>query len=201
MDILTELIQDNLSTLAIVGVVIGLGSLTFVCLLVLELVLSKMSELLLSRFLSSRAIAIYQQTISTYKKWLRIVSILIPIDIVLLIVPKPDILKYIEFVIGVAIAIIIGWLGSRLFEKFFEGYLRESATKRKINGEILVVINFLADIVIFVIIILIFAEVHKINLLGVIASLGLGGLAIAFALNKLYNNYLVEQFCISTDLL
>ncbi|MBD2385766.1 mechanosensitive ion channel [Cylindrospermum sp. FACHB-282] len=140
-----------------------------------------MNELLTHRFLSSQGRKIYGQVFSPYEKKLGIVTSLIFLDLTLLIIPKPDWLKYLEVALGLSLTVAVGWLGSRLFDKFFDAYLRESAIKGKINGELLVVVNFLADTVICVTIILIFAQIHQINVLGLIASLGIGGLAIAFA--------------------
>jgi MscS family membrane protein len=131
--------------------------------------------------LSPQGREIYQQVVSPYEKRLGLVTVLILIDISLLIIPKPDWLKYLEFILAISLTITIGWLGSRLFTQFFAAYLRESATRRKINGELLVIVNVLADVVICFALVLIFAQIHQINLLGVIASLGIGGLAVAFA--------------------
>ncbi len=141
----------------------------------------KMNELLTTRFLSPQTEKIYQQIVSPYQKWVKIVVTLILIDLVLLIIPKPDFLKYLEFALGLSIAITVGWLSSRWFENFFEIYLQGFAVKRKINGELLVVANLVADAVLFVSIFFIFAQTHRINLLGLVTGLGIGGLAIAFA--------------------
>lgn len=181
MDIFSQAIQDNLNTLATVGLLAGVVFLFVAFLFVLIFLLKKMNELLTHRFLSPQGREIYQQVISPYEKRLGLVTVLILIDISLLIIPKPDWLRYLEFILGVSIAVAIGWFGSRLFAKFFAAYLRGSATRRKTNGELLVVVNVVADAVIGVIVTLIFAQTHQINLLSVIASLGLGGLAIAFA--------------------
>ncbi|MGB3404979.1 MAG: mechanosensitive ion channel domain-containing protein [Microcoleaceae cyanobacterium] len=99
----------------------------------------------------------------------------------LLIIPKTNILRYIEYGLGLSIALIIIWLGSRLFDNFFKAYLLESAINRKINGELLVVANIIADGLIILVVLSVFAQTHKINLIALTASLGVGGLAIAFA--------------------
>ncbi len=114
-------------------------------------------------------------------KWLVIVTTLSVIDLTLLIVAKNNFLKYLEYGLGLSIAIAVVWLGSQLFEQFFEAYLSDVAINRKINGELLVVVNIIADGLIFLIVLSIFAEVHHVNLLAITASLGIGGIAIAFA--------------------
>jgi MscS family membrane protein len=106
---------------------------------------------------------------------------LIVIDIFLLIFLQESWLKYIEIPLGISIAIIVAVFTSRLFEQCFNFYLLESAFKQKINGEILVVSNIIAKGLIAIIIFCIFAQTHQINLLGVITSLGIGGVALAFA--------------------
>ncbi|AFZ28178.1 small-conductance mechanosensitive channel [Cylindrospermum stagnale PCC 7417] len=181
MDIFSEAIQENLTTLAIIGFSAGMVVLLLALLFILGFFFKKMNELIAHRFLSPQGRKIYQEVFSPYENKLGIIIGLIFLDLTLLIIPKPDWLKFLELSLGLSLTIAIGWLGSRLFQNFFDAYLRESATRRKINGELLVVVNFLADIVICVTVILIFAQTHKINLLGVIASLGIGGLAVAFA--------------------
>ena len=181
MDIFSQIIQDNLNFRIIIALSIGLAIIFLAGLFVLTLCLKKLNELLTTRLLSPQREKVYLQIVSPYQKWVKIVISLILIDLVLLIVPTPDFLKYIEFALGVSIAITFGWLSSHWFRNFFDIYLLGSALKRKINGELLVVVNIVANAVLFVTIFFIFAETHKINLLGLVTSLGVGGLAIAFA--------------------
>jgi MscS family membrane protein len=181
VEIFSQAIEDNLHTLAIIGVSVGIVITVLFFFFLLAFLLTKMNELFLNLFLSPQGRKVYQQVVSPYQNRLVLITILILIDLTLLIVPKPDWLKFVEFILGLSIAIALGWLGSRLFEKFFDAYLLESAIKRKINGELLVVVNVIADILIGFVIITIFAQTHQVNLLGLIASLGIGGLAVAFA--------------------
>ncbi len=73
-----------------------------------------------------------------------------------------------------------------MFKQFFDFYLLEAAIKsgRKVSSELLLLTKLLANVVIVVIATVIFAETHHINILGLVASLGIGGLAIAFAAQK-----------------
>jgi len=121
------------------------------------------------------------KTLFYYQKWIMIVSVFILIDLTLLIFPQPDWLKYLEYGLGLSIAILLTWLGCRLFDKSFEAYLSTVAISRKINGELLVVTNTIADVIIFLIVFSIFAQTHHINIVALTASLGLGGIALAFA--------------------
>ncbi len=181
MDIFYKTIQDSLNLRIIIALSIALSIIFLASFFLLTLLLKKVSELLTMRLFSPPREKLYRQIVSPYQKWVTIVIVLIPIDLVLLIVPTPDYLKYIEFPLGVSISIIVGWLSSHWFRSFFELYLLGSALKRKINGELLVVVNIVANGVLFITIFFIFAQTHKINLLGLVTSLGIGGLAIAFA--------------------
>ncbi|MEH2263282.1 mechanosensitive ion channel family protein [Nostoc sp.] len=140
-----------------------------------------MSELSTTRGLSLEGRKFYSEIIASSQKFLVLNAILIVADLTLLVIPKPIWLNCIEFVLGVLVAIITGWQSSRLFEKFYQTYLQKNALSRKINSELLIVINLTADAIICLIIVLIFAQAHNINVLGLTASLGIGGLAIAFA--------------------
>ncbi len=110
---------------------------------------------------------------------------LIAVDMILLILPKNIFWKLVESVLGLSIAIIIIWLGSTLFNKFFEAFVTESATaNQKINGELLVVADIIGDAMIFLVVLSVFAQTHNIDLVALTTSLGIGGIAIAFAANQ-----------------
>ncbi|MCM0592255.1 MAG: mechanosensitive ion channel family protein [Gloeotrichia echinulata DVL01] len=140
-----------------------------------------MTESITTRFLSVEGRRLYSKVISNYQNFLVLNIILILLDLTLLIIPKPNWVNYIELALSVLVAITTGWLSSRLFKRFYDTYLQENALSRKINSELLIVINLIADAVIFIIIFFIFAQTHQINVFALTASLGLGGLAIAFA--------------------
>jgi MscS family membrane protein len=140
-----------------------------------------MNQPIITQFLSPQLQKIYEQIIIPYQKWLIFAGLLSISDIFLLIFLPNSWLKYIEIPLGLSIAIIVGVLTSRLFDKFFDYYLVESAIKEKINGELLIVSNIAANGLIFFIIICIFAQTHAINLLGLVTSIQIGGVALAFA--------------------
>lgn len=177
----SETIGDNLLPLVIITSAIGVAVVFSTTLFLLVFLLKKMTESITTRFLSVEGRRLYSKVISNYQKFLVLNIILILVDLTLLIIPKPNWLNNIEFVLSVLVAITTGWLSSRLFKRFYDTYLQENALSRKINSELLIVINLIADAVIFIIIFFIFAQTHHINVLALTASLGLGGLAIAFA--------------------
>lgn len=101
------------------------------------------------------------------------------------------------------IAAIFIWLGFRLFNRLFDNYLLNVALKkrRRLTGEFLILGKFIVYTTIVLVVAFLFAETHQINLFGLIASLGIGGLAVAFASQKIleqilagrYTTYLVKE--------
>ena len=177
----SETVRDNLLPLVIIACGIGVAVSFFGLLFLLTFLFKKMSELMTTRFLSNEGRRIYEKVVSSYQKKLVSTIVLVLIDLTLLLIPKPSWLNYLELGIALLVAITVGWLTSRLFEKFYEAYLQETALSRKINGELLMIGNAVADVAIFIVIFFIFAQTHHINVLGLTASLGVGGIAIAFA--------------------
>lgn len=148
---------------------------------------------LVTRFLPIELREAYQQIFVPYQRWI-VLSILLSIgDIVLLLTPdKPTWLYISEFFLGGAIAINICILAFTLFNKFFGGYLLDLAlrSRNNVNSELLAFIKFVANALIVLIIIFIFAESHSLSITGLIASIGVGGVAIAFASQKVLEQIL-----------
>ncbi len=74
-------------------------------------------------------------------------------------------------------------MGYQIVKQFFDVYLIEAAFRsdRKANSDLFIVGKFLANFIIIVLAIIIFAQTHQVNVFGLIASLGIGGVAVAFA--------------------
>ena len=142
--------------------------------------------LIIFRLLPENLQEIYQKIVAPYQHWLVLVVFLTPVDITLLIGFKSPWLKLIEIPLGLFLVIAISWLLSRLFNDFFEEYLLDFLLqeKSKISNEILITSKLIANSVFFLSVFFIFAQTHKINLVGLIASLGVGGLAVAFAAQR-----------------
>jgi len=177
-----HIVQDN-NLLPLIIIICGIGvAASFFCLLFLfSFLLQKMMEFIKTRFLSVEGRRIYEKVFAESQNWLVVSVILGFIDLCLLLIPKPSWLSYLEIGLSLLVAVTAGWLTSRLFEKFYQAYLQETAINRKINGELLVIGNVIGDFTIFLVIFFIFAQTHHINILGLTASLGIGGIAIAFA--------------------
>lgn len=107
-------------------------------------------------------------------------------DLILWILPHPTGYLFVEVPVSLGVAIAISLLGSQLFREFFDGYLLNAAVRegRKLNSEFLILAKFAANGVIILIAVVAFAQTHQINIFGILASLGIGGLAVAFAAQK-----------------
>ncbi|MGK7941084.1 MAG: mechanosensitive ion channel family protein [Crocosphaera sp.] len=140
-------------------------------------------------FVSSDTQAVYQRIVAPDQDVLTSIILFLIADLILLItnyfVPKLQLIYIIELPIGLSASLIIAWLGYRLVERFSKIYLTEiTETGRKLNKDLFLVAKWLTFLLFLFIITTIFSQTHKINLFGLIASLGVGGVAIAFAAQK-----------------
>jgi MscS family membrane protein len=147
---------------------------------------------LITRFISLKERVAYQKVVKPYENWLGVAFCLLLADIFAILLPESDWSRLIEILIGLALTITASWLASQLFKQFFDFYLLDAAIKsgRKVNSELLLLTKLLANIIIVVVATIIFAETHQINIFGLVASLGVGGLAIAFAAQKILEQVL-----------
>ncbi|MGK7958093.1 MAG: mechanosensitive ion channel family protein [Crocosphaera sp.] len=139
--------------------------------------------------ISSDTQNVYQKIIDPDQDLFQSIILLLIADLILLIthgwVPKIQSISIIEFPIGLSVSFVISWLGYRLVERFFKIYITEiTQNGKKLNDDLLIVAKWLTFLVFLFIIITIFSQAHNINILGLIASLGIGGVAIAFAAQK-----------------
>ncbi|KYC41018.1 hypothetical protein WA1_23105 [Scytonema hofmannii PCC 7110] len=146
----------------------------------------------LARFTAFKERIAYQKVVKPYEGWLVVAFGLFLTDIFAIALPDSKWSRLIEIPIGLALTITVSWLGSQFFKYFFDFYLLEAAIKsgRKVNSELLIVTKLFANTIIVVIAILLFAQTHQINIFGILASLGVGGLAIAFAAQKILEQLL-----------
>lgn len=140
----------------------------------------------ITTFVSPQIQEIYQKIIPPYSSKIGIALLLIITDLFLLGIAKSIWLKSIEFLLGIVVVILLSWLGYQIFQQVFSTYLLDSTLKKRgrFNSELLIIIKFLVNTVIILVIVFVFAQTHQINLVGLLASFGIGGLAIAFAAQK-----------------
>ena len=138
------------------------------------------------QLVSSQALEAYQKVVKPYEGLLGVVIGLAIADTAIHLIPAFFQSGLIEIVVSLSLVIAASWLGSRLFKQVFDIYLLDAAINsgRKINSELLILAKLIANFIIIFLIIVIFAETHKINIFGLVASLGIGGLAVAFAAQK-----------------
>lgn len=154
--------------------------------------LPKTLNALSARFSVQDVQGIYRQVIAPYQIWLVFTVTLAVADLLLISLPEPSWLTYVEIPFGLVIALNIILLGFNLFEGFFDHYLLDIALedKSKVNSELLVLGQFLSKAAIVLVVIVIFAQSHQVNLIGLVASLGVAGAAVAFGSQKIIEQIL-----------
>jgi len=155
-------------------------------LIVLFGIISKIASATTQRLFSQEASTVYQTTLAPFEDWLFFTFLLGTIDLTLNYLVEADWINLIEVPLALIIAILVAWLGASIFSRYFDIYLLDAAiqSKRKINSELLLLGKVFVNAGIILVIIVIFAQTHEVNLFGLIASLGVGGLAVAFAAQK-----------------
>jgi MscS family membrane protein len=143
-------------------------------------------SVLIARLFPPQIKEAYQRIFVADQYWLGSIVVLSVIDLIILFNTIQFWLKLIEIPLSLSVAVIVSWIFPRLFSRFFDIYLLDVAlkSKRKLNTELLLIGKFLGNSAIILSVIFIFAETHKINIFGLVASLGIGGLAVAFAAQK-----------------
>ena len=91
-----------------------------------------------------------------------------------------------EIPFGFLLSVAWGWLWLQLSNQFFDSFLVELTVRRRrrLNSEIFNFTKFIANGAALLAIVLAFCITHSIEVLGLLASLGVGGIAIAFAAQK-----------------
>ena len=140
----------------------------------------------ITTFSSPQIQEVYQTIIPPYYSKIGLVSLLIISDLILLSIAQSIWLKSIEVPLGITVVILLSRLGYQIFQQVYKTYLLDAAVKNRgrFDSELLILSKFLVNTAIIFVFVLIFAETHHINLVGLFASLGIGGLAIAFAAQK-----------------
>lgn len=144
------------------------------------------ARLVILRLAKEQVTSIYENLIEPIKNLFRVAGTLILISLCLTWLEEYEFLyKLIKPFIDLAVVISVAWLVSRLFRLFLREYGVDLLGKfgREFN-ELILVVETLANIVIGFIAILAFAQSQQFNLIGLMTSLGIGGLAVVFAAQK-----------------
>ncbi|KPQ35838.1 MAG: MscS family membrane protein [Phormidium sp. OSCR] len=93
--------------------------------------------------------------------------------------------SWLETPLSLSLTVAIAWFLSRVAAQLFDVYLLDIVLRKgsKIN-ELLNLGKLVSNLAIIIGAIFVFAQTHQVNLLGLLASLGIGGLAVAFAAQK-----------------
>lgn len=183
---LLQTLQDLLSILASVdpGLLAGLLLATGVV-VAIGAVLYRRRQQIQQRTASTRGA--YGQVVEPYLLLLVPLGAGVVLDLWLLYAAElPPWGQRLEVPCGVLLAVAWGWLWLQLSGQFFDDYLVERTVRRRrrLNGEIFNFTKFLANGAALLAILLAFCITHSIEVLGLLASLGVGGVAIAFAAQK-----------------
>ena len=143
-------------------------------------------RLIIQRFSPKQVASIYDNLITPLEDLFRITGTLILISISLNFISNyQGIYSFFKFFIDLSVISSFAWLCSRLFRQFVRFYGIELIRKlgRQVD-ELLLVVETIANVIIGFIAVVAFAQSQQVNLVGLLASLGIGGLAIAFAAQK-----------------
>ena len=142
-------------------------------------------RMIIQRFFPQQFSKIYQNLIDPLRNLFKISGTLILINLSLVwINDYTGVYNFLSFFLDLAVILSIAWLVSRLFRQFVRVYGIDLIRKlgREVD-ELLLVVETLANVVIGFIAVLAFAQ-GRFDLVGLVAGLGIGGLAVAFAAQK-----------------
>ena len=143
-------------------------------------------EAIIGKLAPEKFTTIYEKLITPLEKLFKITGTLILISLTLNLIREYRIIYEIaKFFIDLAVVISIAWLISRLFHQFIQVYGIDSIRKLGLEiDEMLLVFETLVNVIIGFIAVITFAQNQNINLVGLLAGVGIGGAAIAFASQK-----------------
>lgn len=177
----------QLSILFLFAIVLCLGFLLIAGLSYVPL--SKIFQAFVKRFAPGE---ICRNTSTAFKLWFFLSIVIIALDAIFLRLPSPTWLEWLEFPLGIIVAIDVCLFSFQIINKLFDHYLLgvALADQSKINSELLALSQYLSKATTVLIIIFCFAQTHQINLIGLVASLGIAGATIAFASQKVIEEIL-----------
>lgn len=181
---------DSFNPSVNIGIIIAIGILAVIGLIALK---NMISNSVIKRFFSPEKLELYKQIFSPYQSLIIIVIGLAVGELILLSVPLSPSISSLEVILSLSLAVTSSWLASQVFKQFFDIYIFNTTARKKgrsVNSEFLLVGKFLANAVIIIIAVIAFAQTHKINIFGLLASLGVGGLAVAFAAQSILSQIL-----------
>ncbi len=146
----------------------------------------------INRFFPQQVTIIYNHFIEPLQNPLKVAGTFILISLSLVwLQAYPAFYQFITYFIDPAIIISVSWLISRLFSQLLRIYGINLLRRLGREGDdFLLVVETLANVLIGFFAAIIYANTLKINLIGLMASLGITGLAVAFAAQKILEQLL-----------
>ncbi len=169
---------------------LGIQLAIFLFFVFLSMLLGKYTPLLLKlivRRISPQQISrIYASLIDPIENILKIAGTLILISVCLnLLEQYTGFYHFLKFFLDLAVIVSLAMLISRLFRQLLRVYGIDLLRKIGLEiDELLLVFETIVNALIGFIAALAFAQSQNVNLIGVVAGLGIGGLAVAFAAQK-----------------
>lgn len=177
-----ELLSNNIFFSAKIQLTFVAGVFSFIAFFA-GCIFPQIASFCLSLFVSSEAGDKAEKLLQPYRHLIGLAFGLGFLEIVALFVPVLDDYPVIEKIISFILTIEACWLVIQIFGKYIDDSILESALKsgRKANSELLNLAKYTAYLAIVFVGFIFFAQTHNINILSLLASLGIGGVAIAFA--------------------
>ncbi len=169
---------------------------TFAFFVFLSILIGRYTTLIVNRiirrFSPQRVAELYVSMVEPLQDLFRIAGTLILLSLSLVwIQPYQSVFGLVRPLTDLAVICSVAWLTSRLFRQFISVYGIELFQKLGLNmDDLVLVINTIIDVIIAFVALLIFAQSQQFNLVGLLASLGIGGLAVAFAAQKILEQLL-----------
>lgn len=162
------------------------------CLLLAGLSYLPFSQLLQAFIKRFEPEKVYRNMSTGLKVWLVLTVIIIAFDAAFLSLPSPIWLEWLEFPLGILVAIDVCLFTFKVIDQLFDNYLLAVTLEdqQKINSELLALAQYLSKATTVLVIVFCFAQTHQINLIGLLASLGIAGATIAFASQKVIEEIL-----------
>jgi len=168
----------------------------FILFFVLSLIIGRYTPSIVrwcvDRFAPQQVTTIYSNFIQPLQNPFKVAGTFILISLSLVWLQSyPALYKFLGYFIDPAIIVSVSWLISRLFRQVVRIYGIDLLRRvGKEGDEFLLVVETLANVVIGFFAAIVYANSLKVNLVGLMASLGITGLAVAFAAQKILEQLL-----------
>lgn len=140
----------------------------------------------LAIFVSPKISEIIQKVFTPYKYLIAIFCGVAFIEIAIISISIGKNYHIIEATTSLTLTIISCWLASKITGKLLDLYLLGLAINsgKQANSELIITSKVITNIIIILVGIIIFAELHQVDIFALLASLSISGLALTFAAQK-----------------